>query len=72
MNIGGSRMDMTTPGWDGNTMLFTGYMVNNDQKLSAKQSVLKKGHNRYDSSLEMAGPDGKLLDWEEEACRRIR
>jgi len=71
MNIGGSRMDMTTHGWDGDTMVFTGYMVNNDQKLSARQNLLKKGHDQYDSSLEMAGPDGKPLDWEEEACRRI-
>jgi len=72
MNIGGSRMDMTTPGWDGNTMVSTGYMVRNDQKLPAKQSFLKKGDDRYDSSLEIAGADGKPVDWEEEACRRIR
>jgi hypothetical protein len=72
MNIGGSRMDMTTPGWDGDTMVSTGYMVRNDQKLPAKQSFLKKGDDRYDSSLEIAGADGKPVDWEEEACRRIR
>jgi hypothetical protein len=72
MNIGGSRMDMATPGWDGNRMDFTGYMVVNDQKLPAKQSLLKKGDDRYDSSLEIAGPDGKPVDWEEETCRRTR
>ena len=72
MNIGGSRMDMTTPGWDGDTMVSTGYMVRNDQKLPAKQSFLKKNDDRYDSSLEIAGADGKPVDWEEEACRRVR
>ena len=72
MNIGGSRMDMTTPGWDGDTMVATGYMIRNDQKLPAKQSFLKNGDDRYNSSLEIAGPDGKPVDWEEEACRKIR
>jgi len=72
MNIGGSRMDMTTPGWDGDTMVATGYMIRNDQKLPAKQSFLKKGDDRYDSSLEIASPDGKPVDWEEEACRKVR
>jgi hypothetical protein len=72
MNIGGSRMDMTTPGWDDNRMVSTGYMVRNDQKLPAKQSFLKKNDDRYDSSLEIAGADGKPVDWEEEACRRVR
>jgi hypothetical protein len=71
-NIGGSRMDMTTLGWDGDTMVATGYMIRNDQKLPAKQSFLKKGDDRYNSSLEIAGPDGKPVDWEEEACRKIR
>ncbi len=72
MNIGGSRMDMTTRGWDGNRVDFTGYMVVNGQKSPAKQSLFKKGDDRYDGSLEIAGPEGKPVDWEEETCRRDR
>ncbi len=72
MNIGGSRMDMTTPGWNDDTMVFTGYMVNNGQKLPARQSLFKKSHDRYDSGLVISGQDGKPFNWEEEACRRTR
>ncbi|MGA8730481.1 MAG: hypothetical protein WB608_17135, partial [Terracidiphilus sp.] len=52
---------MTTTGWDGDRMVYTGYMVRNDQKLPAMHSFLKKGDHRYDSRLEISSPDGKAL-----------
>jgi len=51
-------------------MVFTGYTVNNDQKLPAKQRLLKKSPERYDSNLEMAGPDGKPAAWEEDSLQK--
>jgi hypothetical protein len=71
MNIGGSRMDMTTSGWDGDTMVVTGYMVTGDQKLPAKQTFTKRGNDRYGTTLEIAGSGNMSVAWEEEDCRKI-
>ncbi len=37
MNMGGSRVDVTTSRWEGDTLVFTGYMVTGDGKLHSVQ-----------------------------------
>jgi ketosteroid isomerase-like protein len=71
MNIGGSRVDVTAPGWDGDTLVFTGYMIAGDEKLPIKQTLTKKGDAAYDSALVMTGAEGKPVEWEEESCKKI-
>lgn len=71
MNIGGSRVDLTTPGWDGDKLVFTGYMIVGDEKLPVKQTFTKKGDRAYDSALEVTGADGKREQWEQESCRKV-
>jgi ketosteroid isomerase-like protein len=71
MNIGGSRMDVSTPGWDGDTLVFTGYIVAGDEKLFVKQTFTKKGDTAYDSALVVTGADGMPTQWEEETCKKV-
>jgi hypothetical protein len=71
MNIGGSRVDVTSPGWDGDKLVFTGYMIIGDEKLPVKHTVTKKGDAAYDSVLEVTGADGKPTQWEEESCKKV-
>ncbi len=71
MNIGGSRLDLTSPGWDGDTLVYTGYMITGDQKLPVKQTFTKKGNAAYDSALSVTGADGNPVQWEEESCRKV-
>jgi hypothetical protein len=72
MNIGGSRMDVTSPGWDGDKVVFTGYMITGDEKLPVKHTLTKKGDAAYDSALEVTDADGKPAMWEEESCKKVR
>jgi len=71
MNIGGSRVDVTSPGWDGDKLVYTGYMIAGDEKLSIKHTFTRKGEAAYDSALEVTGADGKPTMWEEESCKKV-
>ena len=71
LNIGGSRVDVTSPGWDGDKMVFTGYMVAGDEKLPVKQTFSKKGDAAYDSALKVTDADGNPAQWEEESCKKV-
>ena len=71
MNIGGSRVDVTTPGWDGDTLVFTGDMIANDEKLSIHQTFTRKGDAAYDSALVVTGAQGKPMEWEKESCKKV-
>ncbi len=71
MNIGGSRLELTSPGWDRDKLVFTGSMILGDQKLPVRHSLTKKDDAAYDAYLEMFGADGKPAMWEEESCRRV-
>ena len=71
MNIGGSRVDVTSPGWDGDKLIYTGYMITGDEKLPVKHTFTKKGNAAYDSVLELSDADGKPTQWEEESCRKV-
>jgi|GEM_PF-571027 len=72
MNIGGSRVDVTSPGWDGDQLVFTGYMIAGDDKLPVKHTFTRKGDAAYDSALEVTGADGKPTQWEKESCSKVR
>jgi hypothetical protein len=72
MNIGGSRVDVTSPGWDGDELVYTGYMIIGDDKLPVKHTFTRKGDAAYDSVLEVTGADGKPAMWEEESCKKVK
>ena len=71
MNIGGSRVDVTAPGWDGDKLVFTGYMIANDEKLPIQQAFTKKGDAAYESALVVTDAQAKVVEWEEETCKRV-
>jgi hypothetical protein len=71
MNIGGSRVDVTSPGWDADKLVYTGYMITGDGKLPVKHTFTRKGDAAYDSALEVTGAGGKLAMWEEESCKKV-
>ena len=70
MNIGGSRMDMTSPGWEGDKIIWTGFMVTGDQKLPATQTFIAKSKTATYNTLQITDSDGKPVGWEEESCRK--
>ena len=72
MNIGGSRVDVTSPGWDGDKLVYAGYMIIGEEKLPVKHTFTKKGDAAYDSALEVTGADGKPAMREEESCKKVR
>jgi hypothetical protein len=72
MNIGGSRIDVTSPGWDGDKLIYTGSMIIGTEKLPVKHTLTKKSDAAYDAYLEMGGTDGKPAMWEEENCKKAR
>jgi ketosteroid isomerase-like protein len=72
MNLGGSRVDVSTPGWDGDKLVFTGYIIANGEELPIRQTFTKKGDAAYDGALIVTSAEGKPVEWEEENCRRIR
>ncbi len=71
MNIGGSRMDMTSPGWEGDRITWTGFMVTGDQKLPATQIFIAKSKTATYNTLRMTDSNGTPVGWEEESCRRL-
>jgi hypothetical protein len=71
MNIGGSRVDVTTPGWEGDTLVFTGYMITGDERLPIRQTFTKKGDAAYDSALVVTDAETKPVEWEEESCKKV-
>jgi hypothetical protein len=71
MNTGGSRVDVTALGWDGDKLVFTGDMVANDERLPIQQTFTKKGDAAYDCTLVVTGAEGKPMEWEEESCRKV-
>jgi hypothetical protein len=72
MNIGGSRVDVTSPGWDSDKLVYTGYMIIGEEKLPVKHTLTKKGDAAYDAYLEVTGADAKPAMWEEESCKKVR
>ena len=71
MNIGGSRVDVTAPGWEGDTLVFTGYMIAGDERLPIRQTFAKKSDAAYDSAFVVTDAQAKLVEWEEETCKRV-
>jgi DNA polymerase III delta prime subunit len=70
MNVGGSRMDMTSPGWEGNKITWTGYTVTGDLKLPTTHIFIAKSKNVTYNTLQITDSDGKPIMWEEESCRK--
>ncbi len=71
MNIGGSRMDMTSPGWDGGKITWTGFMITGNQKLPATHIFIRKSNTATYNTLQITDADGKPVAWEEGSCRKM-
>jgi hypothetical protein len=48
INIGGSRMDLTTPGWDGSLLVFGGFMTTGKDRLPVEQFFTRKTEAEYE------------------------
>lgn len=60
----------TSPGWSGDTMVFSGEAMMGPQKAAWKHTITKKGDKEFTSAVEMAGPDGKLAPMTEGSCKK--
>lgn len=64
-------MDVTAPGWDGNNLVFPGYMVTGDQRLAFKQTFTRKGDAAFDIAHVVTGAENKAVAWEDSSCRKV-
>jgi hypothetical protein len=60
----------TTPGWDGDKLVFDGDAMMGGQKMQMRHTITKKGENEFASVFEGPGPDGKMATSEEGSCTR--
>jgi hypothetical protein len=67
-NPGPRATKYTTPGWDGDKLVFDGEGVLGGPKL--RHTITKKGDNEFQSVFEIAGPDGKMATMEDGSCTR--
>lgn len=71
MNIGGSRMDLTTPGWDGSRLVFSGFMTTGEDRLPVEQVFTRKTAAEYGASMKVTDAAETTLAWEKENCERV-
>jgi hypothetical protein len=69
-NAGPSWIRFTSPGWDGDKLIFDGEAMMGGQKIPARHTLTKKGDNQFQGVFEMAGADGKLAVMEDSTCKR--
>jgi hypothetical protein len=68
--VGGSWAQMTTPGWEGDKLVFTGETVMGGKKMSMRHTITKSGDAQFSGLYEVGGPDGKLMPLFEESCKK--
>lgn len=62
--IGGRAWRLTSPGWDGDKLIFEGESLTGD-KMSMRHLVTRKGNDQFDSLFEINGAEAV-----HETCKR--
>jgi hypothetical protein len=66
----GNMMHMTSAGWEGDKMVFTGEGMMMGQKVKMKHTMTKKSDTEMTSAFEQAGADGKWMPAGEDTCKK--
>jgi len=65
-------MDLTTPGWDGSRLVFSGFMTTGEDRLPVEQVFTRKTAAEYGASMKVTDAAGTMLAWEKGKLRKIR
>src|SRR2546430_1948973 len=66
----GSWSHLSSPGWEGDKMVFSGDTYWMGKKMGFRHTMTKNGDNELLGVFEMQGPDGKWMKAMEETCKR--
>jgi hypothetical protein len=66
----GNMATLTSPGWEGDKMVFTGEGMMMGKKAKIRHTMTKKSDTEFSSQFEQAGPDGKWMSMGEDTCKK--
>jgi len=67
---GGLWDTMSSPGWEGDVFAFTGDQMMMGKKVPIKHTITKKSETEWTSVFEMGTPDGKMMKFIDETCKK--
>src|SRR5205085_11447364 len=70
MMSGGMWSTMSSPGWEGDVLTFTGEQSMMGKKVPVKHTLTKKGDSEYTSVFVMGTLDGKMMKFIDETCKK--
>jgi hypothetical protein len=66
----GNVMHLTSAGWEGDKLVFSGDGMQMGQKMKMRHTMTKKSETEMTSSMETAGADGKWMTMGESVCKK--
>jgi hypothetical protein len=66
----GGIMHMSSPGWEGNKLVFSGEGMMMGQKMKIRHTMTKKSDTEFASAFETAGADGKFSPMGDDVCKK--
>jgi hypothetical protein len=66
----GAHTEMTSAGWEGDKLVFSGEGMMMGQKTKFRHTMTKKTDAEFASTMEMAGPDGKWKPMFDDVCKK--
>src|SRR5438270_12437447 len=63
---------VTSPGWEGDKLVFDGDESMMGHKMKFRHTVTKSGDNAFNGVIEVSGPDRKLMPLIEESCKKSK
>ena len=66
----GGYVAFSSPGWEGDKMVFNGDGMMMGQKMKLRHTMTKRGDTEFTSTFEVIGPDGKVMPMGEDVCKR--
>jgi hypothetical protein len=66
----GGYVAFSSPGWEGDKIVFTGDGMMMGQKLKVRHTMAKHNDGEFTSTFEVIGPDGKATPMGDDVCKR--
>ena len=68
--MGGGWAMVTSPGWEGDKIVFDGDQSMMGKKMKFRHTITKQGDAAFTGVIELGGPDGKLMTFIDESCKK--
>jgi hypothetical protein len=66
----GGYVAFSSPGWEGDKIVFNGEGMMNGQKMKVRHTMTKKGDAEFTSTFETIGADGKAMPMGNDVCKK--